>query len=346
MQLPVTTERHQQSYLEFVQGLKLYSFKDGQPAIRSYYEQVLEPAYEAEHGRKPANYLEVRPLVEPLTAWRFDRRINRSSQEMMWHGILDIVDDHQEEMRAQLHDPATRKLGSVRLNPDIQMPKYYVEADFHLRPGGMWQGDLQGWYTTIANWVYFMGRNNATEDQTAAAHAVPDRPYKRILDMACGSGQSTEPLKRRFPNAEVHGVDLSGTLVDYAHVTANVQGLDIHYSQQNAEETDFPDGHFDLVMAFILFHEIPDKAARRVIAEAYRLLEPGGVFCIADVSPYRTMPAYNQFFTDWQTQNNGEAFWRTHGQRDLPAWFREAGFSEASFFKLEGKTLGINLGIK
>jgi hypothetical protein len=296
MEIPVQFERRQRSYLEFAQGLKIFNATQGQPAIRSFYEESIAPAYEAAHGHAPADYLEVRPLVGTLPAWQFDRAINRKSQEIMWDGILDIVATQGEQMREVLGGAAGGPLGSLRINPQLELPRYYAETEFHLRPGGMWQGDLQGWYTTIANWVYFMGRNNALEDQAAAAASVPDRPYRRILDLACGTGQSTEPLKLRFPDAEVHG--------------------------------------------------IPDKAARNVVAEAYRLLEPGGVFAIADIPPYKTVPAYQQFFTDWQTQNNGEVFWRAHGQRDLVQWMKDAGFSEASWKRIEGKTLGFTMGIK
>ena len=59
-------------------------------------------------------------------------------------------------------------------------------------------------------------------------------------------------------------------------------GLPIHFRQALAEETKFPDNHFDIVYSYILFHEIPAEIARRVLAEMRRITRPGGHVAIVD----------------------------------------------------------------
>jgi ubiquinone/menaquinone biosynthesis C-methylase UbiE len=70
----------------------------------------------------------------------------------------------------------------------------------------------------------------------------------------------------------VWGIDVGGPLVRYAHARAAALGHDINFAQMNAEETTFPDGHFDLVVSHILLHETSGKAMPRIFKEAHRVL--------------------------------------------------------------------------
>lgn len=69
----------------------------------------------------------------------------------------------------------------------------------------------------------------------------------------------------------------AGLLRYDASARARVINQTVHFAQQNAEATEFPDGSFDLVVSHILLHDIPGAAMRRVFAESYRLLKLGGV---------------------------------------------------------------------
>jgi ubiquinone/menaquinone biosynthesis C-methylase UbiE len=71
-------------------------------------------------------------------------------------------------------------------------------------------------------------------------------------------------------------------MVRYAHKRAVEMGLDIHFAQRLAEDTKFPDNYFDIVHAFIMFHEVPLQNQEAVIREAHRVLRPGGTFLVCD----------------------------------------------------------------
>jgi len=81
-------------------------------------------------------------------------------------------------------------------------------------------------------------------------------------------------------------------MVRYAHARAESLGKTVHFSQQNAEKTDYPDESFDLITSMILFHETSQKAIPNIINECYRLLKPGGYMVHGDV------PEFNKYWPD------------------------------------------------
>jgi Methylase involved in ubiquinone/menaquinone biosynthesis len=69
-----------------------------------------------------------------------------------------------------------------------------------------------------------------------------------------------------------------------------------HWLHAPAESTGLPDASFDLVSAFLIFHELPQRAAVAILKEARRILRPGGHFALMDMNPrseiYARMPPY------------------------------------------------------
>lgn len=313
---------------DFLKNVKTVSAAVVGKAARDRYEAAVREAVAA--GRRPPSTpREVADLINPLFEWQADRFISRHAQEMLWPRLFEALLPDEELFLQRLEAPVEQPKGSLRLNPELRYPAYY-EIDYHIQPGGMHGKPMIPWVMEVGRAVYHSGANDRWEQQTKVARAIPDGHYDRILDLGCGMGSSVIVLKERFPEAEVYGVDMSAPFLKYAHRFAERFGIALHLSQQNAEATDFPDEYFDVVSCCILFHEIPDEAAENVIREAYRLLKPGGIFNLGDIGPYRKLDPYRAFFSDWQTENNGEPYWRSHGMRDLEAMFRAAGFREVT----------------
>lgn len=102
---------------------------------------------------------------------------------------------------------------------------------------------------------------------------VPDR----ILDVACGPGATTAWLAGRHPGADLVGVDLSeGGL---ARARERVPAA--RFLPMDAGALDFPDGSFDLVVCVEAACHFPSRA--RFLAEARRVLRPGGHLAVADL---------------------------------------------------------------
>jgi ubiquinone/menaquinone biosynthesis C-methylase UbiE len=169
------------------------------------------------------------------------------------------------------------------------------------------------------------------------ANAVPrpaDGGVRRILDIGCSSGVLTTALKERFPKAETWGIDVSGPAVRYAHYRAVNMGLDVHFAQRLAEDTKFPDRHFDVVTDYLLFHEVTADAAREIIAEMARIIRPGGVWCHNDAQTkgwpeaiYRPDTTAQGKAMAWNIhRHNFEPWYEDYKALDFPALLREAGF--------------------
>jgi len=177
-----------------------------------------------------------------------------------------------------------------------------------------------------AVFVYAMGRMGAlNDDMGASVVASLTQQYRgfrpaRILDMGCSVGHSTLPYVDAYPEAEVYAIDVAAPMLRYAHARATSLGRRVHFSQQNAESTNFPDEPFDLIVSHILLHETSAQAIRNIMRECHRLLRKGAMTIHAEVPRYAGMDPYDSFMLDWDTCNNNA----TVVQTMVPSAFEQA----------------------
>jgi len=157
---------------------------------------------------------------------------------------------------------------------------------------------------------------------------APGTTPARILDMGCTTGNSTGTWAKSFPEAEIHAIDVGAPVLRYAHARAESHGYAIHFSQQNAEHTDFEDESFDLVISHILLHETSPTALPAIIRESHRLLKPGGLMLHMDLPQAHSAPPLEGFLFEWETYNNNETFYGHLRTMDLHQILLDAGFQE------------------
>lgn len=105
--------------------------------------------------------------------------------------------------------------------------------------------------------------------------SVLPKGSSRILDIACGTGKSTEPLVSE--GLEISGVDIDPLMIEEARKQALLKGLDIQYSVAEAEKLPFEDGYFDAVTVGTAFHWfVNDKA----MSEIRRVLKGNGLLFV------------------------------------------------------------------
>jgi ubiquinone/menaquinone biosynthesis C-methylase UbiE len=236
------------------------------------------------------------------------------------------------------------KAGSLTLDPDLKMPRYLEALNVHNLEGGYHterdEGDLRAGAIYDRNMtVNRMGMQGALTDDSGVTlsgwveREFPDLKPRRILEMGCTVGHTLVPFKQRFPEAEVIGIDVAAPCLRYGHARAAGLGVDVHFMQQNAEATNFPDESFDLVYSYILLHETSAKTLPRIFKECHRLLRPGGVMIHSDAPQFDELDSYTASLRDWDITCNFEPFMDTVYELDLETLYQDAGFSPDKTFR-------------
>lgn len=108
--------------------------------------------------------------------------------------------------------------------------------------------------------------------------AFPVRTADRILDLGCGSGDFTRIVADLVPDGHVLGLDAQPSMIDEARrvaaphqsfVVAPVQDLAVALPSEH-------DASFDVVMSRAALHWVPAPDIPGVLANAARLVRPGG----------------------------------------------------------------------
>ena len=102
---------------------------------------------------------------------------------------------------------------------------------------------------------------------------------RRILELGCGEGYSTERLAALFPDAEILAVDIAPNIGRlYAGPAERVQ-FRIAYAEDLAAEAP---AQFDLIVLTDVLHHVPAAMRSSLLRAARDLLAPGGVLAFKD----------------------------------------------------------------
>lgn len=136
------------------------------------------------------------------------------------------------------------------------------------------------WRTEAENWVRWARTPNHDaywQYQSAFFDELVPPSGGIVLDIGCGEGRTTRDLSSRGHRAI--GVDASNALVRYAQ-DADPEG---NYAVADAASLPFVDTSFDLAVAYNSLMDVDDMPGS--VAEAARVLRPGGRFCVCVTHP-------------------------------------------------------------
>lgn len=110
---------------------------------------------------------------------------------------------------------------------------------------------------------------------------LPIEPGMRVLDVACGTGNTAIPAARR--GAIVTGVDIAPNLLEQARARAAAENVVVAFDEGDAEHLHYPDASFDAVVT--VFGAMFAPRPERVAAELARVLKPGGLLAMGNWNP-------------------------------------------------------------
>lgn len=137
---------------------------------------------------------------------------------------------------------------------------------------------LAPWYDAVCA---RLGLGGAFVSRVAATAQV--RPGERILDLGCATGAlASRAAHATGPTGKVCGVDPAPDMVRMALQCAGRTPCHPSFQLAAPERLPFGDASFDAVIASLVLCRLPADAKAAALAEAGRVLTPGGRLVVAD----------------------------------------------------------------
>ena len=113
---------------------------------------------------------------------------------------------------------------------------------------------------------------------------------QRMLEIGPGPGAATDWLRHRVPTLTAIEIDpvAAGKLRD------RFAGTNVEIVTGDATQLPWPDDSFDTVSTHTMLHHVPTRPGQnRVLAEALRVLRPGGALLASDSLPSTTLHEFH-----------------------------------------------------
>ena len=300
-----------ESQQDFTRGFRRLQGKSLRAASFAAFERVLER--EGIDQSTPITVEQLRKMVDTEPGINIASKSWLDNQYYMWKTLQLHLHENADAYLSEMEATDKAGPGMLEFAPKLDIP-VYARHEIHIQPGGYVGDPFAGHMYHYGTNSFYTGTSHGTNDQDeahlGAAERLPlpkDGKVRRILDLGCGIGQLTVALKERFPDAEVWGIDCGAPMLRYGHMRAVRLGVGVNFSQRMAEDTQFPDNHFDLVTSYLLHHEVPAEVTLKIIAEVQRITRPGGVYYPLDfVSGGTAMPPRQMYGRWWDHRWNNE----------------------------------------
>jgi len=139
---------------------------------------------------------------------------------------------------------------------------------------------LAGWYSkTVSVPLMSVGVQICT--------ALNVGPEPNILEVACGDGRLADRMRDMHPKMKYTGIDLSESMVNLAKERCP----DYSFEVGDAENLKYEDNTFDAYLSSLCLQIVGDPT--KMMAEAYRVLKPGGVAGFSIWGPKETSSFWN-----------------------------------------------------
>lgn len=147
----------------------------------------------------------------------------------------------------------------------------------------------------------------------------------QLLEVAAGCGTATRFVAQAFPAARITCIDLSPPYLRAAR--KRLRGFErVEFIRGDATDLDLRSDRYDAAYSVFLFHELPRRERERVLAEAHRVVRPGGVQVVVDALQTGDIPNLDWTLEEFPERFH-EPFFRDYTRHPLEDAVRAAGFA-------------------
>lgn len=104
-----------------------------------------------------------------------------------------------------------------------------------------------------------------------------------VLDLGSGAGNDCFVARAIVGNkGKVTGIDFTDAMLEKARANNAKLGFsNVKFVKGDIEEMPLPDNNYDVIVSNCVLNLVPNK--KKAFSEIYRVLKPGGHFCVSDV---------------------------------------------------------------
>jgi len=215
------------------------------------------------------------------------------------------------------------------LKAPVQVPRYLEQTYWwaYVHPNAVRVFERQ-WLVNLILW----GNYNKLRDAVFGELNAP--VSGKVLQVACVYGDFTEMLARQLgPQGMLDVADVAP--VQIANLTRKINGhprVAVHH--QDSGDLAFTDSSYDCVVLFFLLHEMPEAVRARTVAEALRVVKPGGKVIFVDYHRPHWINPFRYVMTPILTWLEPFAMdlWRREISSWVPSSVQPSGIDKRTYF--------------
>ena len=142
--------------------------------------------------------------------------------------------------------------------------------------------------------IVFLGQTSKWYRQALQDLELP--AGAKVLDVGCGTGESTRFLSQFYPGIEVEGMDLSAGML----AVAKTMDTQSNYFEGDVCSIPRENETYDLVITAFTFRNFPER--EKSLQEMLRVLSPGGRLLILDHFHPQHPLWWRSIYTFWMSQ--------------------------------------------